>query len=451
MRIRKYAGGGINYLPSSNPQTVEEASQETSSSKSKVPGFADKLIDMIKTDGLDSDVSVFLKKVSNTLDLANDPSGENISLNEIIKITRDAKRVKSNYEDYSKARENLNTQQAWADMAMDSRGNLYVYDTGTKKIKTVSLTEFTDNKDNYLALTNEELLSQRRINPTLAYNNSILDDVFGAVGMKTIVDYTSNLLKNFQDTEIEGYAIKNKTIQTGLNEIINGVLSNGNALSSAIEAGPNGVYKISEKSTSADTNLQGALSYLISAMPTKYRHTLNARATIEGFSPEAFLLSMIETNTGRSLKINFDDTATKAKSGKGSSGSEAMEKDTLANEFAIGALTETTAFISPRPDRVSATAMMALRAWNGGQLQDKDGKVLHMDNLEDLIPQVTQLSATNTSTVFFGNQKVSRTELASLVWDGQSLIKRVALPSKRENGELVPDFSVLIKINEVNQ
>ena len=361
MRIRKYSGGGINYLPVSNPQAQEEVQSETSS-KSKVPGFADKLLDIIKTDGLDADVNIFLRKVSNTLNLAKDPNGENISLNEIIKLTRDAKRVKSNYEDYSKARDNLSTQQAWADTALDSRGNLYTYDSTDKKVKTVSIDTYKSNKDTYIPLTNEELLNLRRVNTTLAFNNSILDDIYGAIGMKTIVDYAGDLLKEFKDTEIEGYAVKNKSIQTGLNEIINGVLSNGNTLSSAIEAGPNGIYKVSEKSTSADTNLDGALSYLINAMPTKYKHTLVARAAVEGLSPEAFLLSMIDSNTGRKLSINYDDTATKAKGMKGSSSSESTEKDTLANEFAIGALTETTAFISPRPDRVSSTAMMALKA-----------------------------------------------------------------------------------------
>jgi len=62
-----------------------------------------------------------------------------------------------------------------------------------------------------------------------------------------------------------------------------------------------------------------------------------------------------------------------------------------------------------------------------------------------------QIKATNTSTVFFGNQKIDGQDVAKLVWDGRSTCKRVSLPVKYENGEPVPDFDLLQKVNEINR
>lgn len=129
-----------------------------------------------------------------------------------------------------------------------------------------------------------------------------MDDISRAVGTTTIINYVNDLISKFKETDITGYADKqNGTIKSGLNEIVDGVLSGGNSIAGAIEAGANGVYKISQKSTFADTHLKEALSYLINAMPNDYRRTLEAKAVVEGFDPDAMLLTMVTANTPRSI------------------------------------------------------------------------------------------------------------------------------------------------------
>ena len=297
-------------------------------------------------------------------------------------------------------------------------------------------------------------MTQRRSNTALAFNNTILDDLSGVVGMGSVIEGLQNTISKFQATDITGFASKQGTdIKTGMENIINGILSNGNTLQGAIIAGPDGVYKISEKSTYADSHLKEALNYLIRQMPKSHLQLLTAKAAVEGYDPNALLLEMLAANTERTISTTYEDTTTKASGMKGSSagGNEALTNDTLANEFAKGDLTETTAFISPRATRVSDTAAMAIKAWNGGHMLTDDGNGVEMNNLAELMPHVEQLKACNTSTVFFGNQKIDRQDIASIVWDGSSLIKRVALPVKYENGEMVPDFDLLIKVNEINK
>lgn len=116
MRIKQYqVGGGIAYLPTTSRAGAaarQPAAASDSEGNSKVPGFAKEVISIVKENGLDSDVQVFLNQVGRVLDLANDPTGENLTLREILKIQRLASNVKTNYEDYKKAEEKLNAQDA---------------------------------------------------------------------------------------------------------------------------------------------------------------------------------------------------------------------------------------------------------------------------------------------------------------------------------------------------
>lgn len=117
MQIRKYqSAGSLIYVPTSNSTYKGGASNNGASSSNsteeKVPGFAKEIISLIKENGLDSDVTVFLNQVSRVLDTANDPTGQNLSMREILKVQKLANRVKTNYEHYQKAIESLNKEEA---------------------------------------------------------------------------------------------------------------------------------------------------------------------------------------------------------------------------------------------------------------------------------------------------------------------------------------------------
>lgn len=111
MKIKQYQSGGIVYLPTSNRREAAQTAA-SSSDDSKVPGFTKELISLVKENGLDSDVVTFLKQVERTLDLANDPTGQNLSMREILKVQRLASKVATNYKDYEKARQSLDEQDA---------------------------------------------------------------------------------------------------------------------------------------------------------------------------------------------------------------------------------------------------------------------------------------------------------------------------------------------------
>lgn len=449
MKIKQYQSGGIVYLPTSNRREAAQTAA-SSSDDSKVPGFTKELIALVKENGLDSDVSTFLKQVERTLDLANDPTGQNLSMREILKVQRLASQVATNYKDYEKARQSLDEQDAWGEMATDKRGYLYVQNQDTGKIETVSHSSYTENPEKYLALTNEDVLNIRRADPTMAYRMDILDNISSAVGMKTITDYAKNLIKEFGKTSITGYSEKQaEKIRSGLEHIVAGDLGDFRGI---LTAGPDGVYKISSESTIADTGIKDALNYLVSTLPRNYQNTLGAKATVEGYSPEAMLMQMMYYNTDRTLSADYDQTASKSAGfgGGASEGNQSLTQGTLPDEISRGHLQQTTAYISPQAERVADTGMMAIAAWNGGPLTDEHKKRLSTNNLESLLPEIYGIRGADTSQITFGNQVVGDREIKALVWDGSSNIKRVALPKKiAPNGNIVPDLDLLTEYNKV--
>ena len=452
MKIKQYQSGGIVYLPTSNRREAAQTAA-SSSDDSKVPGFTKELIALVKENGLDSDVSTFLKQVERTLDLANDPTGQNLSMREILKVQRLASQVATNYKDYEKARTSLDEQDAWGEMATDKRGYLYVQNQDTGKIETVSHSSYIENPEKYLALTNEDVLNIRRADPTMAYRMDILDNISSAVGMKTITDYAKGLIKEFGKTSITGYSEKQaEKIRSGLEHIVAGDLGDFRGI---LTAGPDGIYKVSSEATIADTGIKEALNYLVSTLPRNYQNTLGAKATVEGYSPEAMLMQMMYYNTDRTLSADYDQTASKdaGYSDAGKTPSEQLTENTYLERIAqTRDLPSTEVYIVPKANQVDEKSQLVTVAWNAGQLIDKNGNGIteHL-NLSSAKGKVEAIKAADSNSITFGNQLVDPEDIKKIIWDGSSELAVVELPYKNEGGRIVPDFEALSSFNDLQK
>lgn len=455
MKIKKFAGGGITYLPTTNrvaEETVKTttASSEDSSKKSKV---IDKLFDLIKEKGLDSDVAKFTNAIEIKLQMGLDPNGENLTQRDLVQLAQMASSVTTNYERYNTAVKNLTAQNAESDVAIDDRGRIYCYNVETKKVSALTPDKIKEQKDSIQILTNAELLNLRRSNSELAYNTKILDDINNAVGIDTITKYLQETIAKFKTSNVEGYSEKQQNaIASGLQALVGGDVDAKTL--AAVQAGPDGVYKIKSTDTIADQNIKMALNYLQSSLPNKMKRKLETTAIVEGYDPSAFMITMLAANTERSFTANWEGQVDKDGKLSKTTASEkegSMVQDSVANMFAKGDLTETTTSIVPVASRVADQAGMIVHAWNGGPMQDKDGKGLYANNLESLIPQVEQLKACDTSSITFGNQRLKPEDKSKVVWDGTSKVMRVSLPAKKDHGQVVPDFDMVLTLNELNR
>ena len=451
MKIKSYAGGGIAYLPTTTNRGEAASAASSSSSSSKVPGFADKIIDMVKSEGIDSDVNAFLNQVERTLNLANDPTGQNLSMREILQLARAASSVKTNYTMFKDAQKALDAEDAWGDVATDSKGYIYTWNQDSNKIEKVAPSAY--NPEKQLALTNQDLLNFRWNNTDTKYNTSIITDVSKSVGMKTISTYLVDLIKKFEQSEVTGYGSKtNSEIASGLKALVNHSDTNGNTIGDLITAGPDGLYKLTQKATIKDAHIDKAINYLVQSLNNDMKHALVAKAAVEGYTPEAYLVELLDIYTGRSITADYDATTSKVASGGdgGSSGSKIQQ--TLAESYVTGSNAVPMQMIPIAPNNskttlyVPAQNVQSVRLDRSGQ----PGQPMPIANLRTVIQDSYALgNITNRGTIVFGDQLISDTQLNGLVYTGTDMY-RVILPYKVVDGRhIVPDFELQNKLNDI--
>ena len=451
MKIKSYAGGGIAYLPTTTNRGEAASAASSSSSSSKVPGFADKIIDMVKSEGIDSDVNAFLNQVERTLNLANDPTGQNLSMREILQLARAASSVKTNYTMFKDAQKALDAEDAWGDVATDSKGYIYTWNQDSNKIEKVAPSAY--NPEKQLALTNQDLLNFRWNNTDTKYNTSIITDVSKSVGMKTISTYLVDLIKKFEQSEVTGYGSKtNSEIASGLKALVNHSDTNGNTIGDLITAGPDGLYKLTQKATIKDAHIDKAINYLVQSLNNDMKHALVAKAAVEGYTPEAYLVELLDIYTGRSITADYDATTSKAASGGdgGSSGSKIQQ--TLAESYVTGSNVVPMQMIPIAPNNskttlyVPAQNVQSVRLDRSGQ----PGQPMPIANLRTVIQDSYALgNITNRGTIVFGDQLINDTQLNGLVYTGTDMY-RVILPYKVVDGRhIVPDFELQNKLNDI--
>lgn len=448
------SGGVVSYTPFiPNSGTVNTSSSGSTEKQDKITGTLQKeIVDVLKENGIQSDVDTFLSQANAFLNKSQHLSSmslfggqsDDYSMTDLIQVLSMANRVKQNKAYYDTAANRLKEQDAWNEVAVSTDGKIYVY--SEDGLRTVSADEFHKNRDKYQALTNSQVLGLREQDSNMAFNSNVLRDMSGALGLKTITAQLMDTVSKFGTMSRTEY-----TKNTG--DTISQSAWDGMQI--LLGEGPQGYYKATTKSEKE--NVQSALSYLWRSLGTDGQARLRAETAANGLDPSRnqydLLLQTIEHHTDFEQSVDFDKTATEYDpdgDGKGSVPGDALTEGTLAIEVARGNLTETTAYMSPVAQRVSDKAMMSFKAWNAGQLQDRQGDVLHANNLQDLLPNVEQAKAADTSTIVFGNQVLSSQDAASVVWDGRSLATRVALPKKYVNGKQVPDFDLMIKLNELN-
>ena len=272
--------------------------------------------------------------------------------------------------------------------------------------------------------------------------------------MKTISTYLIDLVKNFEQSEVTGYGNKtNSEIASGLKSLVSHLDTNGNTIGDLITAGPDGLYKLSQKATVKDTNIAKAVGYLIQSLNNDMKHALVAKAAVEGYTPEAYLVELLDIYTGRSIVADYDATTSRAASGGGegsSSGSKIQQ--TLAESYVTGSNVVPMQMIPIAPNNSKTTLfapaqnVQSIRLDRSGQ----PGQPMPISNLRTVIQDAYALgNVTNRGTVVFGDQLINETQLNGLVYTGTDMY-RVILPFKVVDGRhSVPDFELQNKLNDI--
>lgn len=448
MKIKQYQPGGeIQYLPTVDRIPGAQASGNSTSvrnsSNNKMSDLTKSVIDAIQSvNGIDSDVTTFINIARRMLSLGSDPTGDGLTPNDIFKVQIYANKVKENAKYRDMAVRQLDQQDAWGEVAIDNRGLMYVSDV-SGKISKIDPHKF--NRESQIPLTYKDLLMMREKTLGAAFNVDTLMDMQNAVGITSIMKAVNDIVRTFGTIQQSGYATKDdKKISEGLARLIGD--------------GPDGVYKITDKHRfgGSDDETITAVNFIINSLPSNYKKSLNATATVEGISPVELIGRIVQITANKSVEPYYQSMASKVaglgpagskKSGDGGlTGSKSL---TLAESYAIGEGAGTTEYHDIMPEGSSVRMVVAARSM--GDVKQKDGKQsMGKATLQYISENAYAIDGLNLDgSMSFGDMPLTDFDKSAIMYDGHTM-RRVVLPYKEVNGKIVPDFDTLDKLDKLN-
>lgn len=432
--IEKKQSGGIIYtpfVPSYNTSEAESSSSNSSSSdEGKIGDIQKEILDVLQENGLPSDVDTFMKSANRFLRKA-EITGE-WSMADFTRIQSLANRVAHNKTLYDAATQHLTETGNWNEVALNDKGQMYVINKDSKVI-AIDPGEYYKNRDNYQALTNNDILEFR--SNTSPFDSSVLNSMSGSIGINNVVEYVKGLTLDLGTHSISGYT---KQESQNMEDMIHQLIAGG----------PEGYYKFKREVQVDGSSAQQALNYLYNSLPNNMRQLLRAKAAAEGQNPNEspiLLMQILANHVDESYDVSFDSTATKS-AGVGTD-STSTKEDTYLEHLATGNTLGKYEDIRITP--IGSTISLNVVGQNGGPLIDRQGDKVDQNNLRELLKSTYAFQITDTNSITFGSQVVSPQDYDKLVWDNSSQITRVFLPYiQTDEGKIVPNFGLLKQIDE---
>lgn len=449
MKIKSYQVGGVVYTPfGPSQQTTSSSTSDTKTEK--ITGTMKKeIIDVLKENGIPSDVDKFLSTANSFLNKSTSLSNmslfggtdDDYDLSDLIQIQKLANDVRWNKGLYDNAVKNLDAENAWGEVALDSRGYMYVANKDGN-IETISAHEYYKDLDSgkYQAITNEQLMSLRERQGGMAFQSGVLSNLNKAIGMDTIYNQLRGVVEKLGTSTLQGYSSKEA------NDIFNGAKI-------LMSSGPDGYYKITDEKQGRDVNK--ALNYLYQQLSPEMKRTLDANVAANGGNPNSLdKLEMIEMillgHTNQKHAADFDSAATKS-AGLDAESKVKKVEDTYLSRISAGQGEYVKLGLAPKGS-VMDRGGLVVTAVDFGDVVDKQMDVLPQMSLADLRTKAEAFKATFGQDVTFGNQILKVGEEKGILWDGTSHLTGLYLPyTKDENGQIKPDLDLVERWDKMNK
>lgn len=448
MKIKSMQVGGIVYTPfiPNRTQQQQEVKENKSPKEEKIIGTIKKeIIDLLKENGLQNDVDNTLNAAMNFLNSSSNLSNfaifggsqSDFSLAQLTQVQSLVNRTKRNKQQYDSASKVLTEQNAWSDVAIDGRGYMYALDKDNKLSK-IKANEYAENRDKYQLLDYSSLMHIREQDPNLAYNQSILNDANSAIGIETISDYLVGIVKEFGTESETGYIKKlPQSVQNGLQTLI--------------ANGPDGIYKATNETEVKDIN--NAISYLNDSLNSRMKSTIDAYNAAEGKDATGkgrlkFIYDVITNHTNQKVSVDFDKSVTEVITGKGGSEDKKTVQESLAHAYSTGSGLGSTQTIQITPHNTGATLFAQGRL--AGPAVDRDKNIIGTTSLQQLLQEAEPLRVSvDAQSITFGDRLLNPNDYEKIMYDGNTQMYRVWLPSKNVNGRVTVDFEVQQKADEL--
>lgn len=445
MKIRKYniekkQSGGIIYTPFVPSYTDSEAESSSSSSSSsdvgKIGDVQKEIMDVLQENGLPSDVDYFMQTAKRFLRKAEITG--NWSMSDFTRIQSLANRVAHNKTLYDSATQHLTETGNWNEIALNNKGQMYVVDKDGN-LDTISPLEYYKNKNNYQALTNNDILEYR--SQATPFDSSVLNDAAGSIGVNDVTEYVKGIILDFGTRSVSGYT--NSEIAQ-MDESLNRLLANG----------PRGYYKYKEEAQAGGGPTTQAVEYLYNALPNNMKQLLIAKTAAEGKNPEQYapelLVQMLTNHLDYDLSVDYDSAATASdpKYADAATSGKTVER-TLPERYVDGNGLGEHKWIQITPEGSSAH-LLAL-GQSAQTIMNKDGKTpLPSMTLDQVLTESLGIGGvTRKDSISFGDQLLNTTDYDKVIYDSSTPLYRVLLPYKDQGGRIVPDFEAQTKAQQL--
>lgn len=277
-------GGSVNLTYFANPYKGQPKATSTTTSSTEDGLISEDLLKKLSEKGIPVDVDNLLKAVG---DLEYKQSmGVPVSSRTVRKLEAQINRViqQSNY--LEQAEERAMKNEAFGEIAVGDRGELFTF-SENGDIQKIAAGSY-DTEKHGPALTVNELIEQRKFNPTQAYDTAITTAIGNNIGMSKISEYIQKIVASVGSSEtsseaytdlagIVGREAAKKPTQEQLQ-----TLQQLYQLSQTV--GMDTIFK--EKNLLKQKNIQEAFGYINSILPRNMRLQMQARFIAAGYTPE---------------------------------------------------------------------------------------------------------------------------------------------------------------------
>lgn len=427
-------GGTANLFYLDNPYISQAPIMTQSTRSSKDEGLiSEDLIQKLSEKGIPVDVDNLLSQIG---ELEYQQSlGVPISSRTVRKLEAQINRVVQQADYLQVAEERAMKNESFGEIAVGDRGELFVF-TDKGDIKKVAINQYDINKHG-AALTVNELIEQRKFNPTQAYDSSITTAIGNNVGMSKIVEYIQKIItsvgssETVQEAYIDLASILGKELAKKPSKEQLAAIQQLHKMSKTM--GMDAIFK--EKEIIKSKNIQAALTYINSILPRNMQIQLQSRFVANGMplskSSEGVAMlignALLSANeVKQTYGIEYDASINKAAGTQAglASSSEAQYSQTPLEVFFNGNLNQK--WITLTDPSAQNQYALDVKGNTYGQLVNLQGQTIAMKPLSVAL-DMSIGQFLDYSKVYMGDSKITASELDNIAYT-RSDIAQVFLP-----------------------
>lgn len=456
--IPKFQEGGFMSLftqytpvqtPTETPQRVSRSSQEKEEKENDKITEKDLLEMVSKIDGLPNDMQQVVSNLQQMFEMQTFGMGSISNLaNTYLSNILSLKTAAFNKKEYDSAFTKSSQNGSLDEYALTANGNIIVQDS-EGNLQELEVSKYLNNKDNYMPITNSNLLYIRAHFPSYANNNRIFDIVNNGISITDVDKMIRDKIKlGTSETVREAYAVKQQ------NHLIKGlkVLDDASMIN---QAGMtlDGLYKNKLITKDSLQQAEYAIDYIYSMLPKNAKTLLqirgnNAKNPEKGARDLIAKIIMSGLNETYSNTYDYEGSLDAAEKGKSKSSDSDSSSDKAKSSAYYNMINMIGGSYTSITINGGSRGQSTVSGTNYSSIPDINGKPVGPASLRDLLDNGLSGIVIDSNSITFGDRTLNSTDLYNIMYDGQGGTVTVLPVTINAEGKKVVDLNVVQRFEE---